>query len=261
VEKCPDTGDIVAITHDDDVQLVDSEEVDILTADTVKELLVRKEINVLIENGGAILQEEEEPAILDEAKAIFYAVTVLAGEPVPLVLHPVLSKYFIELDISSQSIDRDYNLPNEELTSPAVHPPMPSLKLDNYQGYPQSIDVQASSDSPGVVTVQDVLKAIHEDLKKPSRRREWNKLDAGGQEAVDAAFRRRGTTEEELGQGLCRIDYLRGRNRLQVFPKLSPDGEMLPAPTQPEDPSRLGDPMQVPADESNVAGSSRIPAR
>ena len=26
-KKCPDTGDIVAITHDDDAQLVDSEEV------------------------------------------------------------------------------------------------------------------------------------------------------------------------------------------------------------------------------------------
>ena len=86
------------------------------------------------------------------------------------------------------------------------------LKLDNHQGYPQSIDVQASSDSPGGVTVQDVLKAIHEDLKRPSCRLEWTELDADGQVAVDAVFRER---EEELGQGLCRIDYLRGRNRLQ----------------------------------------------
>jgi hypothetical protein len=170
--------------------------------------------------------------------------TMTQGELVPLVLHPVLSKYFIKLDISSQSIDHDYNLPNEELTSPAVHPPMPSLKLDNHQGYPHSIDVQASSDSPGGVTVQDVLKTIHEDLQKPSRRREWIKLNAEGQAAVDVAFRRRGNTEEELGKGVCRIDYLRGRDRLQILPKLSPDGEMLPAPTQAEEPSRLGDPMQ-----------------
>ena len=163
------------------------------------------------------------------------------GELVPLVLHPALSKYFIELDISSQSIDRDYNLPDEELTSPAVDPPMPSLKLENHQGYPQSIDVQASNDSPGAVTVQDVLKTIHEDLRKPSRRREWNKLSNEERAVVDAAFRRRGSTEEELGQGLCRIDYLRGRNRLQVLPKLSPDGEMLPPPTE----EALRDPMQV----------------
>jgi hypothetical protein len=63
----------------------------------VKGLLGRKNINVLIENGGicptsppgtrqelnasstgAILQEEEEPVILDEMKAIFYAVATLA---------------------------------------------------------------------------------------------------------------------------------------------------------------------------------------
>lgn len=118
---------------------------------------------------------------------------------------------------------------------------MASLKLDNHQGYPQSIDV--STDSPGGVTVQDVLNTIHEDLRKPSRRREWNKLSAEERAAVDTAFRRRGNTEEELGQGLCRIDYLRGRNRLQILPKLSPDGEMLPAPMIPEE--ALRDPMQV----------------
>jgi len=63
----------------------------------VEGFLRRKEINVLIENGGicpasppgtrkelnasstgAILQEEEEPVILDETKAIFYAVAELA---------------------------------------------------------------------------------------------------------------------------------------------------------------------------------------
>jgi len=176
-----------------------------------------------------------------EARSIRQLMTMTQGELVPLVLHPALSKYFIELDISSQSIDRDYNLPNEELTSPAVHPPIPLLKLDNYQGYPQSIEVQANSDSPGAVTVQDVLKTIHEDLRKPSRRREWNKLNVEERAAVDAASRKRGKTEEELGLGLCRIDYLRGRNRLQILPKLSPDGEMLPAP--PEE--ALRDPMQV----------------
>jgi hypothetical protein len=180
-----------------------------------------------------------------EPRSIRTLMTMTQGELVPLVLHPALSKYFIKLEISSQSTDHDYNLPNEELTSPAVHPPMPSIKLDNHQGYPQPINVQASSDSPGGVTVQDVLKTIQEDLRTPSRRREWSKLNAEGQAAVDAAFRKRGMTEDELGQGLCRIDYLRGRNRLQVLPQLSPDGEMLPAPTQPEEASRLGDPMQV----------------
>ena len=34
---------------------------------------------------------------------------------------------------------------------------------------------------------------------------------------------------EELGQGPCRIDYLGGRDRLQILPKDSPIGEILPA--------------------------------
>jgi hypothetical protein len=113
---------------------------------------------------------------------------------------------------------------------------MLSLKLENHQGYPQPIVIQVSNDSAGTaVTVQDVLRTIHEDVRKLSRRREWTKLNTEERAAVDAAFRDRCTTEEELGQGPCRIDYLRGRDRLQILPKLSPDGEMLPAPIIPEE--------------------------
>jgi len=168
--------------------------------------------------------------------------TITQGELVPLVLHPALAKYYLTLDISSQGVDHDYNLPNEELTSPAIDPPMSSLKLENHQGYPQSITVQASteSDSPDGVTVQDVLRTINEDSRKPSRRREWTKLSAEERAAVDGSFRERCKTEEELGQGPCRIDYLRGRNKLQILPRLSPDGEMLPAPEIPEEVLREG---------------------
>jgi hypothetical protein len=155
------------------------------------------------------------------------------GELVPLILHPALSKYFLKLDINNQGVDHDYGLPGEEFTSPASHPPMALLKLENHQGYPQLLTIQASSDS--VITVQDVLRTIHEDLRKPSRRREWTKLSADERTAVDGAFRERCKTEEELGQGPARIDYLRGRNKLQILPRLSPDGEMLPAPIIPEE--------------------------
>lgn len=68
-----------------------------------------------------------------------------------------------------------------------------------------------------------------------SRRREWTKLSAEQRAQVDTAFRDRCKTEEELGQGPCRVDYLRGRDRLQVLPKLSPTGEMLPAPIPSEE--------------------------
>lgn len=158
-------------------------------------------------------------------------------------MHPVLSKYYLKLDISNQGVDHDYDLPIEELISPAVYPPLLSLKLENHQGYPQSVTVQASSESPSGITVQDVLKTINEDLRKPSRRREWIKLNAEERTAVDGAFRERCRTEEELGQGPCRIDYLRGRDRLQILPRLSPDGEMLPAPIIPEE--VLREAMQV----------------
>jgi hypothetical protein len=158
-------------------------------------------------------------------------------------LHPVLSKYYLTLDISNQGVDHDYDLPIEELTSPAVDPPLLSLKLENHQGYPQSVTVQSSTDSLSGITVQDVLKTFNEDLRKPSRRREWIKLNAEERVDVDGAFRERCRTEEELGQGPCRIDYLRGRNRLQILPRLSPDGEMLPAPIIPEE--VLREAMQV----------------
>lgn len=104
---------------------------------------------------------------------------------------------------------------------------MRSLKLENHQGYPQVITVQASSDSPSIgVTVQDVLRTIHEDARTPSRRYEWTKLSAEEREQVDAAFRGRCRTEEELGKGPCRIDYLQGRDRIQILPKHSLSGGM-----------------------------------
>jgi uncharacterized protein DUF6699 len=146
-----------------------------------------------------------------------------------------LSRYLLQLDITSQPVEH-FDLPMEDITSSASDPPMHSLKLENHQGYPQLIIVQASSNSPSVgITVQDVLSAIQEDVRKLSRRREWTKLSPEERAQVDTAFRDRCKTEEELGQGPCRIDYLRGRDRLQVLPKLSPTGEILPAPILPED--------------------------
>jgi len=252
-QKC--TDGVIAIAHDDDLQLI--EEVETLTADAVEGFLRQNEINVLVENGAALLHEDEEPEVPEDQKAIFYAHAELEGEPVPLVLHPVLTKYLVKLDISNQSAGGDedvddYGLALEEITSSAVHPPVLSLKLENHQGYPQDIHINVSEESQSVgITVRDVLKAINEDARTISRRREWTKLNAEERIAVDAAFRERCTTEEELGHGPCRIDYLRGRDRLQVFPKLSPDGEMLPLPMLPAEP----------LDEPNVAGPSRIPIR
>jgi len=147
-----------------------------------------------------------------------------------------LARYLLKVDITTQTVEHDFDLPTEDITSAASDPPMHSLKLESHQGYPQLITVQASSDSPSIgVTVQDVLRTIQEDVRMLSRRREWTKLSAEERAQVDTAFRDRCRTEEELGQGPCRIDYLRGRDRLQILPKLSHSGEMLPAPILPED--------------------------
>jgi hypothetical protein len=145
-------------------------------------------------------------------------------------LHPVLTKYLLKLEIG-EHVEPDYDLPKEEITSSAVHPPMQSLTLESHQGYPQLISVQASSDTPGVgVTVQDVLGAIHEDMRMPSPRRTWGKLNDGERAMINTSFKERCKTEEQLSKGPCRFDHLRGRDRLQIFPKLSPEGILLPIP-------------------------------
>ena len=108
---------------------------------------------------------------------------------------------------------------------------MPSLTLESHQGYPLLITVQASNDLPGVgVTVHDVLKAIHEGMRKPSPRWAWSRLGDEERALINTSFKERCKTKEQLSEGPCRFDYLYGRDRLLVFPKLSPDGILLPPP-------------------------------
>jgi hypothetical protein len=152
-------------------------------------------------------------------------------------LHPVLSRYNLKLDIDNEP-DHDYDLPEEEIDSPATYPAMHSLLLENRQGYPHPIMVRASGDSPGMgVTVRDVLRTIHEDGRKQPRRNELSKLETAGRDGLNAAFVKRCKTERELSQGPSRIDYLCGRDRLVVI--LKPPSEGVPA-----------------TDEANIAGPS-----
>ena len=136
-----------------------------------------------------------------------------------------MAKYLLDLDIG-ESVDPDYDLPKEELTSPAVHPPVSSLKLENRQVYPASINIQASGDAPNIgVTVQDVLRTIHEDLRRPSPRSTWDELNDDERAEINASFKERCRTKEELSKGLYGFDCLRGRDRLQIFPALSRDSD------------------------------------
>ncbi|KAI9456368.1 hypothetical protein BJY52DRAFT_1171496 [Lactarius psammicola] len=160
-------------------------------------------------------------------------------------------KYLLKFEIS-QPPDYDFGLPTEEYFSSAVHPPVHVLVLENEQGLPQNIEVQASDKGSGIgVTVEDVLKAIGVDLRKSSSQREWAALNEDVRRQVEDAFEDRAQTEEERSGGLRRIDYLRGRNRLQVFPR-------HPYPEEDEEIAQPLLPFNRPSDMLEVAGPSTL---
>jgi len=220
VEQCPE--DTIAIVHDDDLDLI--KDVEILTADAVEKFLHENQIPVLTENGAAIIRDPEEgPPVPEEEKATFVATSELGGESVPLIVHPALTKYHLKLGVS-EPFNHDYQLPIEELTSPAVHPPMKSLKLEN-KLYPQPISIQTWDDSSATaVTVQDVLRTIDEDMRQSLPMNEWKRLSKDDRAEVLTSFKQRCKSEEERGKGICKLDHLRGRNRLEIVSGHSPDG-------------------------------------
>ena len=131
----------------------------------------------------------------------------LESEPIPLVVHPALMQYLLKLDIVSQPPDHDFGLPTEELLSSAVHPPVLTLILEPMQGYLQKIEVQASDKGSRVgVTVEDVLKMVGAHFRLASIHREWSRPPS-----------RVGREPKTKTRSRC-IDYLSGRNRLQIFP-------------------------------------------
>ncbi len=134
----------------------------------------------------------------------------------------------------NDSSEHDYNLPKEEMNAPAVNTPMPSLKLESHQGHPQDDGV----------TVQEVLRTLHEDLRMAFPRRALSKLGAEERGRINGAFRERCKNEEELSKGPRRIDHLGGRDRLQILPKFGPDGsELIPTAPLPASSSRSAEPL------------------
>ena len=155
------------------------------------------------------------------------------GGPIQLDIHPVLTKYLLKLEIA-ESADYDYGLPNEEMASPAVYPRTQRLRLEYFQEYPQVITFDVSGDSQGGdVTVRDVLRTIHEDLKKPFSKRELDTFAREDKAAIRDTFNEKSKSEEDLSKGGRRIDFLRGRNRLLILPRYPLDGALPPKPTLP----------------------------
>lgn len=146
-----------------------------------------------------------------------------------------MTKYFLKLEINGP-LDHDYDLPKEDITSPAAYPRMQSLKLEYFRGCPQVI-IKASGDPLVGITVEDVLRKIHEDLKMPIRNHEFSLFSLEERGAIRDTFEERCRVDEDRRKGPCRIDFLRGRDRLQVLPKFPSDGALVHtnAPTlQPE---------------------------
>ena len=142
-----------------------------------------------------------------------------------------MTKYFLKLEINGP-LDDDYDLPKEDIHSPAVYPHMQSLKLEYFQGCSQVISIKASSDPRVGITVQDVLRKIREDLKVSLRNQEFSLLGPEERAATRDTFEERCKIDEERRKGPCRIDFLRGRDRLQILPKFPSDGA-LAHPTTP----------------------------
>ncbi|KAH9074321.1 hypothetical protein EDB83DRAFT_1955324 [Lactarius deliciosus] len=122
---------------------------------------------------------------------------------------------------------------------------------------PQNIEVRASDKESGTgVMVGDVLKAIDVDLRKPSSQRQWAALNEDIRSQVEYAFLDRAKTGDAICGGILRIDYLRGKNRLQVFPR-------HPYPEEDEEITQPLLPINRPIDMLEVAGptSSSSPLR
>jgi hypothetical protein len=107
-----------------------------------------------------------------------------------------------------------FHLSSAQLAEPATHPPLPSLAL-RVGGLPWQVVVRPDvRQSPGgaIVTVADVLSAIHINLRIPVKADEYKAIDKSSRAGLYAAFERRvGNDPIQRGKGLRRIDFLCGR--------------------------------------------------
>lgn len=133
-------------------------------------------------------------------------------------MHPVLTEYLLKLDITSPPHDFNFGLPAKDLLSSAVRPPARTQILTHKRCHQQNPGVQLSDKWSGVgVTVEDVLKIVGANPRLSPSHRKWSDQGDDGRRDVEAAFEDRGRAEDERGGDIRHIDYLGGRNRLQIF--------------------------------------------
>ncbi|KAJ8516660.1 hypothetical protein ONZ45_g6056 [Pleurotus djamor] len=166
---------------------------------------------------------------LDERRAIFlHFLLAVATEP------------YIKFDVSQPPETLVCRFPSSILAEPATSPPLSILAIDASPSCPWPITVTPSSTSPStviphgvgaVVTVWDVLSAIHHALRTPVTMEEYRALPSLDViKKVNAAYTKRcqrvndsaEARMEEGMKGVRRVDFLGGMNRfmgLTVDPK------------------------------------------
>jgi hypothetical protein len=120
----------------------------------------------------------------------------------------------LRYDTSYHHTQLKFHLSSAQLAEPATHPPLPTLAL-RVGGLPWQVVVRPDvRHSPGgaIVTVADVLSAIHINLRMHVKPDEYKAIDKSSKVGIYDAFKRRvGNDPFQLGKGLRRIDFLCGR--------------------------------------------------
>ena len=105
------------------------------------------------------------------------------------------------------------------LGEPVAYPHMGSIVLFS-DLLPWSTHVEAATPND-VVTIFDVLQALHTALRIPISKSEWNSLSSHTQNSVSAAFYHRlggirdhSLREKQLKKGVRRLDFLLGNTKL-----------------------------------------------
>ncbi|KAI9438732.1 hypothetical protein H4582DRAFT_1950585 [Lactarius indigo] len=96
-EQCPDQELVIA--HEDDLQRIQG--ADVLTADTVESFLRQNKSLVQVKKGVAFLADEDEEEVPEGEKTSFRARADVDGEQLSLIIHPVLMKPLLRIDIAS----------------------------------------------------------------------------------------------------------------------------------------------------------------
>ncbi|KAI0034859.1 hypothetical protein K488DRAFT_17661, partial [Vararia minispora EC-137] len=164
--------------------------------------------------------------------------------PAPAI-HPLLDGMVVgghlSADLSAYHLSlrfRGHTLPNADRDAPATHPGMVRVRIlcDLIPQWPIDITLTGTTITParrdraavGVITVEDVLEAIHTTLHKQITHDEWHRLSPAQEIDVSRAYTRRykaySPVEYELRRaGVKRIDFLGKRVFFRGLTWLSPE--------------------------------------